>query len=408
MDHKQTKNRRGFVGFGLLLVGALACNAPSAAQITPTPTGEIAPTITASPQSTSTTGVTQAASATSASQPTAPSQPTTPPQTGEPIFTALVFNDQPSAATSKGLFPTGTEEIWAIWNYANMRQGMIVKRVWIKDDEVWLEREEPWDFAKYGESGTVTDISIYDRDQGLAEGSYLLQLFIDGNQQNVGEHGIPGFVIASTADQEFPGDGDQVAIVRDLGTLILTDANGQEKVLAQELEIISVQWFPDNKRILYVALDRSMAPLGPTLEWKWRLWVIVLATGEKYPLSEESEKLHDPALSPQGDIIALVKGTGYGDAGFVDSELVFMYLDASFKRNTTKSFTEFQGIPAGSEDGVYPVQFGISEFPGEWAGIAEFDAGLAATINAPNFDSGVYAFFTKEMIAQRLGDLPPN
>lgn len=408
MDHIRAKNRGIIFVLGMLVLAGLACNAPTAAQITPTPIGQSAPTTTVSSQPTATTPATQAAPATS------PSQPTTPPQTGDPAFIGPVyFSDQPSTVSQNTAFPAGVEEIWAIWNYANMRDGVTVRRVWYKDGEVWVEREEKWNFAKYGANGTVTDISIYDRDHGLEPGKYELHLYIDGKEQYVSpSEGPASFLIyagdAPNADRLYPGGTDQMAIVRGLGTLIYKGADGQEKTLAQEGEIEVVQWFPDNQRLLYVALDRSMAPQGPTFDWKWRLWAVVLATGEKYPLSEESEKLHNPIISPQGDIIALTKGSDYFDAGAVDTELVFMYLDAFFKRNTTKSFLVFDGIPPNSLSGAYPIKVSSKPYPGEWVGIGEFHAAMQSTFNAPDFDPGIYAFFTKEMIAKRIGDLPPN
>ena len=51
------------------------------------------------------------------------------------------------------IFPAGTKQVYAVWNYMNMRAGMTVKREWYLNGQLWLTREEEWDFAKYGEHG---------------------------------------------------------------------------------------------------------------------------------------------------------------------------------------------------------------------------------------------------------------
>ena len=41
------------------------------------------------------------------------------------------------------IFPSGTREIYAIWDYADMSEEMMVRREWWKNEELWLVREEP-------------------------------------------------------------------------------------------------------------------------------------------------------------------------------------------------------------------------------------------------------------------------
>jgi len=76
-------------------------------------------------------------------------------------------------------------QVFASWDYANMRAGMNVRREWYLNGQLWLSREEAWDFAKYGANGTINDISIYDFETGLPSGNYQLRLFIDGQPQFV-------------------------------------------------------------------------------------------------------------------------------------------------------------------------------------------------------------------------------
>ena len=89
-------------------------------------------------------------------------------------------------------FAPNTHQVFATWDYANMREGLTVRREWYLNGKLWLARDETWDFAKYGANGTLTDVSIYDLDIGLPSGIYELRLFIDG---------LPQFVKGQASEQ---------------------------------------------------------------------------------------------------------------------------------------------------------------------------------------------------------------
>lgn len=77
-------------------------------------------------------------------------------------------------------FPAGTEEIYALWDYAGMSPSDTVRRIWFRDDQIWLTREEGWDWGEYGSEGTMRDISVYDNEgSGLPPATYRLQLYVN-------------------------------------------------------------------------------------------------------------------------------------------------------------------------------------------------------------------------------------
>jgi hypothetical protein len=279
---------------------------------------------------------------------------------------------------------------------------------------LWVEKEEAWDFAKYGASGTVRDISIYDLDAGLEPGEYLLTLYIDGVEQTLAQSGdTDGFTIvagaggAQSSDQEFPGkDGRKAVLTDNATTLMIVEANGQENALTVEDEIVTVQWFPDGVHILYVTLDRGNAPQGPTFDWKWQMYIGDTSTFDRWLISGDNTQLHDPAISPDGSVIAVITGSGYGDAGVVDQGLAFIYLNTSYQPSGDPvSAHEFDGIPPDSGGIVYPVQTDSQPLPGVWVSPTQFQAMMAKTFQEENFEEGIYAFFILERMAQRIGDL---
>lgn len=388
----------------ILILGVLACSAPTGpiAETDPASTS----TVPASPTHTPTPGAGTA-------QPTAaPTGGGDSPGGDQPHFSNLRFTTDPDSNTDVRTFPEGTEEVWAVWDYANMIDGLVVRRLWTLDGETWVEREEPWDFARYGANGTMRDISIFDRDIGLEAGTYRLQLSITGVGQTLIEPAT--FTVtgggASGDGAAYPSpDLAYTALIQPPGTLLLNHISGTSKTLAQGgTEIIDVEWLPDNLHLIYVTLDRGDAPDGPTIGWQWDMWMVDIQTGDKWQLNQGDEQLHDPAASPNGSIIAVVSGSGYGDAGFVDTQLGFMYLDVFFKRNDLIFIQAFQGIPANTEGTIYPVAAGTVALPGEWVELAEFHAILNSTFAAGSFQPGVYAFHTFERIAERIGELPPG
>jgi hypothetical protein len=398
------------VAFALLL-GALACAAPAggtSAIETPTVAQPTATSLPPTP---------------SPLQPTAtPLPPTSPPDPsdtpaddrgagGDPAFTGPIrFTTDPDSPDDQRSFQTGVQEIWAVWDYSGMSADDVVRRVWYQNGEEWLVREEAWDFDNYGASGTVRDISIYDYEDGLEPGEYRLRLFINDQEQMLSNQA--GFDIGvgeAEDDVAYPSpDRSRTAIIRQSGTLLLTEIDGGEKTLAEHGEITTVDWFPDNQHLVYEVLDRSSAPDGPTIDWAWELWIVDVESGETWQISQGDEQLHDPAVSPQGDVIAVVAGSGYGDAGMIDQQLGFMYLDVFLQRNDLIYAADFQGFPADSVGSVYPTSAADMPLPGQWVSIAEFRAIMNMTWQVEDLEPGIYAFFMRDRMAGRVGDLPPD
>ncbi len=81
-------------------------------------------------------------------------------------------------------FPPGTQEVFAIWEYAGMLPTDTIRRIWFRDDQIWLTREEGWNWGEYGSEGTMGDISVYDNEgNGLPAATYRLQLYVNNKLQ---------------------------------------------------------------------------------------------------------------------------------------------------------------------------------------------------------------------------------
>lgn len=65
-----------------------------------------------------------------------------------------------------------------------MQAGDRIRRIWFRNEQIWLTREEYWNWDLYQASGSVRDISIFDNEgSGLEPGAYRLQLYVNDNLQ---------------------------------------------------------------------------------------------------------------------------------------------------------------------------------------------------------------------------------
>ncbi|MCI0708830.1 MAG: hypothetical protein L0154_01590 [Chloroflexi bacterium] len=96
-----------------------------------------------------------------------------------PIFSNLRMKTSPDGLNQTA-FPAGTTRVYAVWDYSNIPVGAQVHRIWRRNEQIFADRTEAWDFNKYGTSGTVTDVYIFDEISGLSSGNYLVEISLVG------------------------------------------------------------------------------------------------------------------------------------------------------------------------------------------------------------------------------------
>ncbi len=95
-----------------------------------------------------------------------------------PIFGNLRFSSTPGGPPL-AIFPHGTTQVYARWDFSNVVGAPLVVRRWFRNDALFIERQEPW---LLGTAGTVQNVSIYDLQNSLLPGVYFAQFSIDGSQ----------------------------------------------------------------------------------------------------------------------------------------------------------------------------------------------------------------------------------
>ena len=187
-----------------------------------------------------------------------------------PWFSPQVsFYIDPDPKKSQRVFPSGTQQIFAIWDYSNMNSNSIVRREWYRDAVLILAQEDPWDYTRYGAQGTIADITIHDFENGLEKGLYSLRLYINGQEQTL--YTLKDQASFRIIDVSIPKplvspDGSQTAFVADPRSLIIQPNNDIQKKVFIGQEIAGLAWFPDNKNIIVSNRDRTKQDLNGTPE----------------------------------------------------------------------------------------------------------------------------------------------
>ena len=318
------------------------------------------------------------------------------PDPGVSLFYGAHAVLDPTDPPGRSAFPVGTNRIYVVWNYQNMRQGLMVKREWYLDGKLWLMREEPWDFGKYGASGAMQDVSIFDLNVGLPTGVYQLQMYIDGLQQPIGAdtmYGpelwlnfevLPDGSVTEAASPDFKWN----AVVLDGNRLIVRDTKGTPAEFFTGLEIPNFVWFPDSKHLLFVNRDRSSQSSGTNRGIRDQLWIADIARREIILLYESDTMLGLTgfSISPYGNFVATSEGSGDGDACFVSLKMKFFELASDFQSIRVIDQGKFAGIPSIPDRSFYP------DDAGTWQNNSEYLSPMEITCVVDESLAGNYVF----------------
>ena len=251
---------------------------------------------------------------------TATSTPTITPTatpSGPPSFANLRFAAAP-AAEPRRAFGYETDEVYALWEYSNMNENVVVKRRWDLTGEEII-REEVWDMETYGSSGTVSDVFIFDYENegGLAPGLYSLDLYINGQRVI-----FAPFSINSSWSVTHEGTGRR-AFVKDNTLLMIEESDGQQRQVAEALEIHDLVWMPDGRYLLYSEWDRTEQIWHTSMGLERTMWLIDVDTGEQIMLGDN---YHTPIIGSDGRYLAVYVGDDFHDACDFGRQLRFLQL----------------------------------------------------------------------------------
>jgi hypothetical protein len=287
----------------------------------------------------------------------------TPEPLPDPSFSNLRFSLLPKADQTQLFYAGGTQRVYAMWDFENMQDGMVLKRVWWYNDMEWIYREDVWSVEKYGVNGTMEGISVFDEEAGLRPGKYSLYLYIDDTLQlNLGstsgqtphvfwvfEPGVTSAYISPALNYSASVEGG--------GRLMIQRPDEEPVVRAVAQEISFLAWFPDNLHLLFIERDRTnqlneREDHGIT----HKLWVLAADSGERRLIGTAGENLHSPLISPNGRYIALLSGETAQQGCTSSPVLMIMELDLDLRRQAIYTVADFNNLPFSSTHAqrIYP------------------------------------------------------
>ncbi|MFK7800481.1 MAG: hypothetical protein AB8G95_02510 [Anaerolineae bacterium] len=261
-------------------------------------------------------------------------------------FTNLVFEGVSTFTIASARQFEQPNEVFAIWLYRGMLDGTLVRRDWYFNDELFISKEENWDIDIYGEGGFRTDVSIYDYEVGLREGDYRLELFIDGElKANEAFTVVPPYTLTSLTE---PVSGKR-ASSEGFNTVVVNNPDGSQDQVALGGRIQSVDWFPGGDKMI-ISTKKVVDPDSDLLAFAhaYELWLWDLKGKSVINIGTVADNFQLPVVSPDGNTIAVLAGSGYGDACVIDLRLTFLKMDGLSV--TEKISTEQLAIGSGSID----------------------------------------------------------
>ncbi len=143
------------------------------------------------------------------------------------------------------VFDEGTTEVYAVFPFVAMQDGQDFRREWIKDGEIYADRDVIWE---EGESG-VDYASLVEED-GLDPGFYTLNLYIDGQIARSANFEVLG-TQAVQPEQTYSGPADPEDIIDDYMMPAWENLFYSHREVLREL----ANWALDNHVQIYVDDD---------------------------------------------------------------------------------------------------------------------------------------------------------
>ncbi|MEM7113900.1 MAG: hypothetical protein AAF614_15805 [Chloroflexota bacterium] len=334
-------------------------------------------------------------------------EPTAVSETGVPVFFNLRFATAPEGSPT-AVFPGGTEQIFALWDFAHIPADAKMRRVWRFNGEAWLDREEDWDVSEYGQDGTMTAVSIYDFEGGgLLLGDYEVDLYLNDRFILSGRFFIQSEETAVSAAG--PAGQTMTAVNSTELTLISQDGRLFQSVNTDH-PITEIVWLPSGNQVVFVTQDASERIEGSTLGIKHGLWLYELGTFEAVPLGFYDEDFHEVGVSHNGRYLSLIAGSGYGDACGIDRAFYIMQLNDAGQRTNLYELTQFNGVPRGQTGymhNFYPAN------SGEWTSAEQLTLEINATCLTEETiaeldiaSPGIYQIDVPQLTATRISSSP--
>jgi Tol biopolymer transport system component len=191
--------------------------------------------------------------------------------------------------------------------------------------------------------------------EGEGENSILVEIEVDSRARRE-------MVTGASMPRYRPG-GNGIGYVTPQGGLAWIDRDSAvhsivaAETLPAETSVHDFDWMPDGEHVVYTLADETERMRPTTLGIRYSVWV---ARADGSDARQLAEALHDVQVSPDGQVIAAVKGSGFGDACIVDRQLAFLLPAPDLRSARTLGVTTFDGYPAIDQDHSFYLSGSVS------------------------------------------------
>jgi hypothetical protein len=330
-----------------------------------------------------------------------PATPTPEP----PVFRNIHYSVNPDGEPAQVFFPAGTEQIYAFWDYANLQDGMMIRRVWSQEGRLLFVREEIWDTNRYGSTGTMSGISIINEEIGFPSGRYSLTLFINGAEQvEISQSQRTFWLVDPRVESPVTSpDRSQRVHIQAAGRLFLEETGGELRLLSVFQEISHLDWFPDSRFLLVGERDRTLqTAFADDTGIAHKLWVLEAETGERHLIGGAGENFHSPSLSPGGEYIAVLAGPTIQESCRASPIMILLNLDQEHHRQSVFQIHDFAGL-ANEEPPRYGIFPRVSKDTFSWIDPNLLEVELWWSCPPPDqpLSDGLYQFNLSDMSVEK-------
>jgi TolB protein len=199
-------------------------------------------------------------------------------------------------------------------------------------------------------------------------------------------------VLVFTADAPV---GEEVAFLAQMGSywqvwVMRPDGSGQRQVTRSDYEKSRVAWFPEGRRLLVTSIEG-------------RLFDVDVDTGNEKPMAMSLQSIHDAAVSPDGEWLALAASAGGGR----DNHDIWLARPDGKDQRRLVSMPHLQHEPRWSPDGqwIYFLSGDGEQDHDVWRARVSDGSTEQVTVDARyHFELDVSAAGTVAFSSNRTGD----
>ncbi len=184
-------------------------------------------------------------------------------------------------------------------------------------------------------------------------------------------------------------DGHGIGYITRDGGLAWIDANGTIHIVLSAAKlprngfVYDFDWFPNGQYLVYTLADETKRQVdAPNTGVEYSTWIVPINGANPVQIATD---LHDVLVSPDGQMIMALQGSGYVDACFVDSQLRFLQISPDYTSAQVINPSSFGGYPQTNQGQFFYPQGNFTWISGH---IAHAEFGISC--DGDNNENGQY------------------